>query len=168
MRPIPEQEIIGYMNTLLNVLIALEQRPQPLYHFDISPANILIEHRRGRVMLTGFQVQPPPQPPTSRTAGKYKRTTRKLEISPYLPIQDKPYDQRTSIYTLAASIHHALTNVAPPHFPFYPPVRLLNPTISLELEAILSRALLEEPSARYQNYAAFRKDLQCLAYFAKK
>jgi serine/threonine protein kinase len=168
LRPLPEQAVISYMTTLLNVLMALEQQPQPIYHFGISPANILIEHKRGRVMLTGFQVQPPLQPPTSRTAGKNKRTTRKLAVSPYLPIQDKPYDQRTSIYALAASMHHALTNVAPPHFPFYPSVRLLNPTISLELEAILSRALFEEPSARYQNYAALRKDLQRLAHPAKK
>ncbi|HWS85001.1 MAG TPA: protein kinase [Ktedonobacteraceae bacterium] len=168
LRPLPEKEIIGYMNILLNVLISLEQRPQPLHHFDISPANILIEHGRGRVMLTGFQVQPPPQPPTSRAAGKSIRTTRKLAVSPYLPIQDKTYDQRTSIYALAASMHHALTNVAPPHYPFYPPVRLLNPAISSELETILSRALLEEPSARYQNYAALRKDIQRLTHFAKQ
>ena len=118
-------------------------------------------------MLTGFQIQPPPQPPTSRTAGKSKRTTRKLGVSPYLPIQDKTYDQRTNIYTLAASMHHALTNVAPPHYPFYPPVRLLNPAISPELETILSRALLEEPPARYQNYAALRKEIQRLTHFAK-
>src|SRR5205807_1229482 len=108
LHPLAEKDIIDYMNILLNVLISLEQRPQPLHHFDISPANILIEYGRGRVMLTGFQIQPPPQPPTSRTAGKSKRTTRKLGVSPYLPIQDKTYDQRTNIYTLAASMHHAL------------------------------------------------------------
>src|SRR5215831_20990991 len=144
------------MNTLLNVLISLEQQPQPLHHFDISPANILIENGRRRVVLTGFQIQPP----APRVAGKNKRTTRKLAVSPYLPIQDKTYDQRTSIYALAASMHHVLTNVAPPHYPFYPPVHLLNPAVSPELETILSRALTEEPSARYQNYVALRQDLQ--------
>jgi serine/threonine protein kinase len=167
LRPLPEHEVIMYMHTLLNVLISLEQCPQPLHHFDISPANILIEHGRGRVMLTGFQVQSPPQPTTSQAAGKCKLTTRKLAVSPYLPIQDKIYDQRTSIYALAASMHHALTNVAPPHYPFYPPVRLLNPAISSELETILSQALLEEPSARYQNYVALRKDIQNLTHFMK-
>jgi len=64
-------------------------------------------------------------------------------------------------------MHHALSNVAPPHYPSYPPVRLLNPAISSELETILSRALLEEPSARYQNYAALRKEIQRLTHFAK-
>ncbi len=168
LRPLQEQEVIGYMNTLLNVLISLAQQPQPLQHFDMSPANILIERARGRVMLTGLQIQSPPPLLSSHSVGKNQRTTRKLTTSPYLPLQDTHYDQRTSIYALAASMHHALTNIAPPHYPSYPPVRLLNPRISPELEIILSRALLEEPWARYQSYAALQKDIQHLTHFARK
>ena len=74
----------------------------------------------------------------------------------------KPIDQRTSIYALAASMYHALTNVAPPHYPAYPPVRLLNPAISPELEAILGRALMEDSNKRYQTYAAMKADIQKL------
>jgi hypothetical protein len=59
-------------------------------------------------------------------------------------------------------MHHALTNVAPPHYPTYPPVRQFNPDVSPALEAIISRALLEDASARYQTYAAFKQDLQRL------
>jgi serine/threonine protein kinase len=162
LRPLPEDAILGYLYTLLNVLIALEQQQPPLRHYDISPANILIENKRGRVMLTGFQI--PSSPNTARTtcnAGRI-RTTRKLAISPYLPIQDKPYDQRTCIYALAASMHHALTNIAPPHYPSYPPVRMLNPLISPELEAILARALVEEKTSCYQTYEAMKRDVQRL------
>jgi serine/threonine protein kinase len=159
LHPLPEHEIISYLNTLLNILIALEQHHPPLHHFDISPANILIEQKRGRVLLTGLQV-PPPAAPLVRQQGSGKRTTRKLVVSPYLPLQDKPLDQRTSIYALAASMHHALTNVAPPHYPTYPPVRQLNPDVSPALEAIIGRALLEDASARYQTYSAFKQDLQ--------
>ncbi|HZR42861.1 MAG TPA: protein kinase [Ktedonobacteraceae bacterium] len=161
LRPLPEREVLNYMNTLLNVLIALEQ--QGLRHYDISPANIMIERQRGRVMLTGFQIPPAPYAPTPRMAGaNSRRTTRKLAISPYLPIQDKPYDQRTCLYSLAASVHHALTNVAPPHYPSYPPVRILNPAVSPELEAILSRALIEDNTVRYQNYQSLKRDIQRL------
>jgi serine/threonine protein kinase len=165
LRPLPEREMLNYMHTLLNVLISLERRgfgQAPLRHYDISPANILIEKQRGRVMLAGFQIPPPPAPPAARAEGPRRRTTRKLAISPYLPIQDKPYDQRTCIYALAASMHHAITNVAPPHYPAYPPVRLLNPDISPALEMILSRALAEDATVRYQNYDALKKDLQHL------
>ncbi|HEY7418442.1 MAG TPA: hypothetical protein VH593_24895, partial [Ktedonobacteraceae bacterium] len=145
----------------LNILIALES--QSLRHYDISPANIVIERGRGRAFLTGFQVAPPPAPPESSHEGLHSRTTRKLAISPYLPIQDAPYDQRTCIYALAASMHHALTNVAPPHYPTYPPVRMLNSNISTDLELILSRALAEDASIRYQDYEALRKDIRHLS-----
>ncbi|GAC1391753.1 MAG: hypothetical protein NVSMB38_13140 [Ktedonobacteraceae bacterium] len=160
LRPLAECDVLGYMNSLLNVLLALEQ--QSIHHYDISPANILIEQKRGRAMLTGFQVPPPPQDPSIRIPVASKRTTRKLAISPYLPIQDKPYDQRTSIYMLAATMHHALTNIAPPHYPTYPPVRMLNPNVSPALEAILGRALFEEAALRYQSYEAMRRDVQKL------
>jgi len=161
LHPLPERKVIGYMNTLLNILIALEQQQPPLRHYDISPANIIIEGARGRAMLIGFQVPPPPSSDANNGSSKH-RTTRKLAISPYLPIQDKPYDQRTCIYALAASMHHVLTNYAPPHYPAYPPVRLLNPAISPQLEAILSRALMEDSTARYQSYAEMQRELQRL------
>lgn len=161
LRPISEREGINYINAILNILIALERLQPPLRHYDISPANILIEYQRGRVFLTGLQVPPPPHPPGARIP-RAGRTTRKLAISPYQPIQDRPYDQRTCIYALAASMHHALTNTAPPHYPAYPPVRLLNPAISSALEYILSRALLEDPAGRYQDYTAMQKDVQRL------
>jgi len=158
LHPLPEREIIGYLNMLLNILMSLEQQKPPLRHFDISPANILIENKRGRVFLTGLQVPPPPRPRTKQQ-GSGRSTTRKLVISPYQPLQDKGFDQRTCIYALAASMHHALTNVAPPHYPAYPPARQLNPNVSPALDAIISRALLEDPSARYQTYQSFKQDL---------
>ncbi len=159
LRPLPESEVLGYMNSILNTLMALERSRPLLRHYDISPANIVIEARRKRAFLTGFQV--PPAPSATRMEGR-KRTTRKLILSPYMPVQDKPYDQRTCIYALAATMHHALTNVAPPHYPSYPPVRMLNPNVSQGLETILSRALMEDALARYQSYEAMKKDLQTL------
>ncbi|MBO0778815.1 MAG: protein kinase, partial [Ktedonobacteraceae bacterium] len=163
LRPLPEKEVLGYMNSLLNALIALDQQMPPLRHYDIAPANILIEKQRGRAMLTGFQIPPAPLPPAGPTdKGPRNRTTRKLAISPYLPIMDKPYDKRTCIYALAACMHHALTGVAPPHYPTYPPVRMLNPSISHALEGILSRALIEDASARYQTYELLKRDIQRL------
>ena len=159
LKPLPESEVIGYMNSILNTLISLEHSRPLLRHYDLSPANIVIEGKRKRAFLTGFQV--PPAPSATRMEGR-KRTTRKLILSPYLPVQDKPYDQRTCIYALAATMHHALTNVAPPHYPSYPPVRMLNSNVSLSLETILSRALMEDAAARYQSYEALKKDLQGL------
>jgi serine/threonine protein kinase len=162
LHPLSEQEIISYLNSLLNILNALEQhRPTPIRHNDISPANILIEAQRKRVFLTGFQVPPPP---VSREPiqPRGKRTTRKLVLSPYLPIQDKICDQRSNIYALAASMHHILSNIAPPHYPNYPPIRLLNPSVSPALERILIRALDEDRNKRFQSYKEMQQELQRL------
>jgi serine/threonine protein kinase len=158
LRPLPEREVLGYMNTILNVLIALDQQQPYLRHYDITPANILIERTRGRTMLTGFAVQPPAR--YASNGGSEQRTTRKLALSPYLPIQDKPYDQRTCIYSLAACMHYALTDHAPPHYPTFPPVRLLNPAVSPALELILSCALMEDAKERYQSYQELQRDIR--------
>ncbi len=158
LRPLSEREVLGYMNNLLNILIALEQQRPPLRHFDISPANIIVENLRGRAILTGFQIPAPG--PEKQNAVSNHRTTRKIDISPYLPVKDTPYDHRTCIYMLAASMHHVLTNVAPPHYPAFPAVRTLNQLISPELEAILSRALQEDREKRYQSYAEMQKDVK--------
>lgn len=160
LRPLPEREIVGYMNTLLNILSALEATRPPVRHYDISPANIIIEQKRGRAMLAGFQLPPPP--PEKPDSLNRHRTTRKIAVSPYLPVKDTFYDQRTCIYMLAASMHHALTNNPPPHYPAYPPVRVLNPDVSPELERILSLALMEDAATRYQSYAEIQRDLKKL------
>jgi serine/threonine protein kinase len=161
LRPLPEREVIHMMNALLNILITLEQQHPPLRHFDISPTNILIEYKRNRIMLTGFQIPAPPTPSNDQpTTGR--RTTRKLSLSPYQPLQDKVPDQRICIYALAASMHHALTNVAPPHYTTYPAVRQLNPDISPAFDTIINRALQEDASLRYQTYTALKQDLQAL------
>jgi serine/threonine protein kinase len=160
LRPLSEREVLGYMNNVLNTLIALEQQRPPLRHFDISPANIIVENTRGRAILTGFQIPAPV--PEKQNAASNHRTTRKIDTSPYLPVKDTPYDQRTCIYMLAASMHHALTNVSPPHYPAFPAARTLNALISAELEAILARALMEDREKRYQSYAEMQKDVKKL------
>jgi serine/threonine protein kinase len=162
LHPLAEREIIGYLNSLLNILIALEQQPVPIRHDDISPANILIEAQRQRVFLTGFQIQAPPPSSEPNAPRRGKRTTRKLALSPYLPIKDQIYDQRTSIYALAASMYHALSNVAPPHYPVYPPIRLLNPAVTPAFERILARALDEDGNGRYHSYKEMQREVQRL------
>jgi len=162
LRPLPEREVIGYMNSLLNALMALEQQRPPLRHYDISPSNIIIERTRGRPILTGFQVSAPPSSREAEQKRSPHRTTRKLAISPYLPVQDKHFDQRTCIYSLAACMHYALTNYAPPHYPAFPPVRMLNPNISFALETKLSRTLKEDNREQYQSYGEIQKDIRKL------
>ncbi len=160
LRPLAEKEVLGYMNAVLNTLIFLEQQQPPIRPYDLSPANVLIERFRNRVFLTGFQVPAPPLNALDKHGAR--RTTRRLGISPYLPVKDVPYDQRTCIYALAATCHYMLTNSPPPHYPTYPPARLLNPAILEGTALLLDRALMEDNGQRYQSYAELQKDLKRL------
>ncbi|GAC1565277.1 MAG: hypothetical protein NVS3B14_02480 [Ktedonobacteraceae bacterium] len=114
----------------------------------------------GVAFFAGFMSKRPP--PESRPGLARRLTTQKILLSPYVPVKDMPFDHRTCIYMLAASMHQALTNYAPPHYPVFPSARQLNPLVSPELEAILNRALMEERSARYQSYAEMKRDVQKL------
>lgn len=155
LRPLPEREVINYMINLVNILLALEQQQPPLRHYDISPGNIIIESTKGRACLTGFRIPPPP----TQAGFRKSSITKNIALSPYLPVLDTPnYDQRTCIYMLAASMHHALTNFPPPHYPEFPPISSLNPTITPAFEMVLSRALKEKPEERYQSYIEMQKD----------
>src|SRR5947199_5984329 len=60
LRPLPEREVLGYMNTLLNILIAIDQQQPSLRPYDISPTNIIIERTHGRAMLTALPIAPLP------------------------------------------------------------------------------------------------------------
>src|SRR5258708_19746152 len=111
-------------------------------------------------MLTGFQI-PAPAPEKLNMLSSH-RTTRKIAISPYVPVKDVPYDHRTCIYMLAASMHHVLTNHAPPHYPAFPPVRTLNPLVSPELQPILTRAFMQVREPSNQSYPMLQQDLKRL------
>lgn len=158
LKALTEREVLGYMKSMLNIMMALEQHEPAMYHFDISPSAIMLERGRGRAMLTGYPI--PPLPPGASPGTSRNLTTRKIDFSPYAPVRDYVPDRRTCIYMLAATMHHALSN-DPPQFPF-PPIRTLNPLVSPALEAVLSRALQEERELRYQGYAEMKRDIQQL------
>lgn len=150
LRPLDEQDVRVYLHQLLNALMALEMQKPPLRHYDISPSNVIIDRTKNRAVLTGFQIPVPP--------GRKGVTT--LRFSPFVP--SEALDQRTCIYSLAATMHYALTIVSPPHYPTFPAVRVFNPAISPALEKILARALMDDPNARYQSFEAMKKDVQRL------
>jgi serine/threonine protein kinase len=73
----------------------------------------------------------------------------------------------SDIYSLGASLHHALTRRDPrsdlPSTFSEHPIRSLNPKASLDLEAIVTRALLHKPQQRFSSALAMKEALQqCL------
>src|SRR6266700_3431528 len=157
-QPLPEQDALTYASQVLDILDYLEQQNPPIVHRDIKPANIIIGSKDKRAHLVDFGIA------RADTARNVKRKqTSALGTPGYAPPEQYQgnADPRSDLYALAATMHHLLTNHDPrEHPPFaYPPIRLLNPQISAETERVLTRALNNDPNARYQSAAAMKNDI---------
>ena len=77
------------------------------------------------------------------------------------PPQRSIFTPASDLYSLAATLHHAVTTSDPSDRVafFYPPARRLNPAVTLEMETVLARELRLTPADRYPSAAAMEKDL---------
>ncbi|GER84981.1 MAG: ABC transporter substrate-binding protein [Thermogemmatispora sp.] len=157
-RPLSEDEVLVYASDILLVLEYLASRKPPIVHRDVKPANIIIGSNDGRAHLVDFGIARP-----DLAADAARKQTTALGTPGYAPpeqYQGKA-DPRSDLYALAATMHHLLTNRDPrEHPPFvYPPVRTLNPRLSLEVEHLLTRALQNDITKRYQSASEMKQDV---------
>src|SRR6266702_2820125 len=157
-QPLPEQDALTYASQVLDILDYLEQQKPPIVHRDIKPANIIIGSKDKRAHLVDFGIA------RADTARNVKRKqTSALGTPGYAPPEQYQgnADPRSDLYALAATLHHLLTNRDPRNEPpfAYPPVRALNPRLSLETERVLDHALKVDINQRYQSAAAMKQDI---------
>nr|BBH93771.1 hypothetical protein KTA_19700 [Thermogemmatispora argillosa] len=157
-KPLPEGEVLTYASDILLVLEYLASRKPPIVHRDVKPANIVISDNDGRAHLVDFGIARPDLAP-----GAARKQTTALGTPGYAPpeqYQGKA-DPRSDLYALAATMHHLLTNRDPrEHPPFvYPPVRTLNPRLSPEIERLLTRALQNDITRRYQSASEMKQEV---------
>ncbi|WP_084659138.1 protein kinase domain-containing protein [Thermogemmatispora onikobensis] len=157
-RPLSEDDVLVYASDILLVLEYLASRKPPIVHRDVKPANIIIGSNDGRAHLVDFGIARP-----DLAADAARKQTSALGTPGYAPpeqYQGKA-DPRSDLYALAATMHHLLTNRDPrEHPPFvYPPVRTLNPRLSLEVEHLLTRALQNDITKRYQSASEMKQDV---------
>ena len=160
-QPMPEAVALSYASEVLDILDYLAQQVPPIVHRDIKPANIIIGAKDGRAHLVDFGI-----------ARKYslsnlrRKQTSALGTPGYAPPEQYQgnADPRSDLYALAATLHHLLTNRDPSEYGLfhYPPVRQLNPHVSLEIEAVLSHALRPEVTRRYQSEQAMKHDIDII------
>jgi len=157
-QPMKEHVVLRYASEVLDILDYLTQQVPPIVHRDIKPANIIIGAKDGQAHLVDFGIARAVAP----SNGLRKQTTA-LGTPGYAPPEQYQgnADPRSDLYALAATLHHLLTNRDPSEYgPFhYPPVRQLNPHVSLEIEAGLSCALRHEVNLRYQSAKAMKHDI---------
>jgi len=157
-QPLPEQDALTYASQVLDILDYLGQQKPPIVHRDIKPANIIISTKDKRAHLVDFGIA------RADSARNVKRKqTSALGTPGYAPPEQYQgnADPRSDLYALAATLHHLLTNRDPRNEPpfAYPPVRALNPQLSLETERVLDHALKVDINQRYQSAAAMKQDI---------
>ena len=162
-QPMKEREALGYASEVLDVLDYLSQQTPPVVHRDIKPANIIISSKDKRAHLVDFGIA------RADAAKNVKRKqTSALGTPGYAPPEQYQgnADPRSDLYALGATLHHILTNRDPRDYaPFsYPSARTLNPQLSAESERVLSRALNNDITQRYQSAAAMKRDIDDILF----
>jgi serine/threonine protein kinase len=110
-RAFPPAEVMRWADQLLDALEYLHALDPPVLHRDIKPANLkLIAH--GQIVLLDFGL-------AKGSAGQMTRADGKSVLayspnySPLEQIQGAGTDERSDLYSLAATLYHLLTGVKP-------------------------------------------------------
>jgi len=162
-QPMKEREVLGLASEMLDILDYLAQQTPPIVHRDIKPDNIIIGSKDKRAHLVDFGIA------RADEAKNIKRKqTSALGTPGYAPPEQYQgnADPRSDLYALGATMHHLLTNRDPRNYPpfTYPPVRTLNPQVSSETEHLITKAVNNDITQRYQSAMAMKSDIDVILF----
>ncbi len=157
---LPEDQVISWSIQLCDVLAYLHgHTPDPIIFRDMKPSNVMINHN-GDVILVDFGI--------AKTFQTGQKGTM-IGTEGYSPPEQYRGEATplADIYSLGATLHHALTRRDPrlePPFSFSErPVRRINSNVSMELEMVVNTALQYNPSERFSSAAAMKDALMGVA-----
>ncbi|HZS78956.1 MAG TPA: ABC transporter substrate-binding protein [Ktedonobacteraceae bacterium] len=151
---LPERMVANFGRQLAEMLTILSQQQPPIVHGGISPETIIVSQDRTRVSLIHIPPFPPQEVPNSTAPSGYRAPEQVRGNTE--PASDQ--------YAVAATLHYAVTGYDPNERMafFHPPARRLNPAVSPQMEAILSRALRLSIPQRYARPSDMHKDFVAL------
>jgi serine/threonine protein kinase len=159
--PCSEQEVLNWLLPIMQVLQELHSRNPAVIHRDIKPGNIILTPR-GTAVLVDFGLTRLYDPMSST------QTMVRAVTEGFSPLEQ--YVGKTSpqsdIYSMGATLYLLLTNRLPQaaikrtvHDDLIAP-RLLNPSLSPQIERALLKALALNVPDRYQSMREFAQALQ--------
>ncbi len=169
--PLPEREAARLVQQLCQAVEYAHQRG--VIHRDIKPANVLID-ADGRPRITDFGLAKQAGGDNGLTA-----TGQVLGTPSFMPPEQASGNlagvgKAADIYALGAVLYAAVTGRPPFQAPSPvetllqvreldpPPPRVLNPTVSRDIETICLKCLEKEPQRRYGSAAEMAEDLRRL------
>ncbi len=128
-------------------------------HRDIKPENILLSDD-GRTKLADFGIAKIND--ATHAQPRITATNQVLGTAHYLAPEQlnerNAVDHRVDIYALGVILYELLTGQLP--VGNFDPASRVNPQVGSEVDGVLSRALQQRPTARYQSVDEFRLALQ--------
>ncbi len=144
---LPEAQVLDWAGQICDVLAYLHNHKPPIIFRDLKPSNIMRD-TNGTIKLIDFGI--------ARIFNPGKHTdTLKMGTPGYAPPEQYGGAGQTlpqsDIYALGATLYQLLTHSDPSIQPFeFPPIRTVNPAVSLSTEAVLVKALQSNIALRYQ------------------
>jgi len=157
--PVAESLLIDWALQILDVLDFLHTRqPHPIIFRDLKPSNIMLRET-GSLALIDFGIARLFQPDVRGTM---------IGTEGYAPPEQYRgiVDPRGDLYALGATLYHLATGVDPRNEPPFSlphrPPRTVNPTLSVDFERVILRALAYDPRERFPSAAAMAAALHAL------
>lgn len=153
---ISEDKVIDYSKQLCDVLIYLHnQKPHPIIHKDIKPANIMVT-KEGRVKLIDFGIA---KEENEEWDDSLLLATTGY-VSPEILDDVRNISPQSDIYALGATMFNLLTGIKPQknQFPL-PLLRSVNKEFSEGMEYIIAKSTQIDLSLRYKSAEEFKEDL---------
>ena len=159
-----EDEVLDWARQLIGALAHCHERG--VIHRDVKPQNVIITWQ-GQAVLVDFGLAKLVDPKDPRT----RTVMRGLGTPEYAPPEQYDTrkggtDPRTDIYSLGATLYHALSGTAPPTATervvdpaILVPARQVRDDVSEVTDQVLSRAMALRPSYRFQSIAEMHQAL---------
>jgi serine/threonine protein kinase len=145
-RPLSTEEVVRHATRICQVLEYLADRPSPVIHHDIKPANLIIDQVSGDVRLVDFgTAQPLIRWATQARLGQGVSSLFGTQGYAAPEQHQGRSEPRSDVYALAATIYHLLTDDDPGEHPFHFPQ---TESLPGPLASALERALHPEVRRR--------------------
>jgi serine/threonine protein kinase len=151
---LPETRVIDVALQILDTLAYLHGLEPPVIYRDLKPSNVMLM-ANGQAKLIDFGIARHFQPQQNATM---------IGTQGYAPPEQYrgKVEQRSDLYALGATMHHALSGRDPAtEAPFsFPPLAILCPTVNAALAALVDDALAYDVAHRVPSAEEFKRRLE--------